>query len=366
MSRKRTEIISPDREEVERLLHTVTHPRDKERLIVARMAMSGQHTLAMMAEAVGRARSRIQQWLKAFETGGVAALLRRAPQSGRPTAISPQVREEIREHLKKGTWRTAQEFRRWLEQTHQIRLGLKACYYWLGKSKGCLKAPRPSHYKQASGAIIDFKMSGWQERLDSLELPAGEPVRVWVMDESRFGLHSVTRHCWGLRGHRVVKPFQQRFEWEYLYGAVDILSGEPVFCHLPTVSCEAVWVFQRELVKTAPDAHHVILWDGAGFHQPAPTGKQESGEDWTDLAKVHVLQLPPYCPELNPVEKIRDQLKDAVCNQVFESVEALRAGLLPKLREFRENPLGLSSLVGNNWLRQKVNDSSTAILPLFK
>lgn len=365
MSRKRTEIISPEREEVERLLHEVTSPRDKERLIVARMAMTGNHTLEAMAGVVGRARSCIQLWLKAFQDGGVAALLHRVPQSGRPSSLNAEVREQIREHLEKGTWRTAREFQQWLEQTHQIRLGLKGCYYWLGKSKGRLKAPRPSHHKQAPGAVIDFKMSGWQERLDSLDLPPGAPVRIWVMDESRFGLHSVTRHCWGLRGHRVVKPFQQRFEWEYLYGAVDILTGEPVFCHLPTVSCDAVWTFLRELVKTDSAAHHIILWDGAGFHQPPPAASEPEPE-WADLAKVHVLALPPYCPELNPVEKIWDQLKDAVCNRVFESVEALREALLPKLREFWENPLGLSSLLGRNWLGQKANGSSTVILPVFK
>ena len=362
MSRKRTEITSPDRETVAALLHSTSDPRDQERLIVARMAMTGQHTLAMMAEAVGRARSCIQTWLNSFEAGGVDALLRRTPPPGRPPSLSPEVQEQLHAHLSAGTWRTAREMRGWLKETHQIEITLKGCYYWLGKSRGVLKAPRPCHHHQAPGAVLDFKMQHWQERLASLSLPAGAPVRFWVMDESRFGLHTVVRHCWGLRGKRVIKPFQQRFDWEYLYGAVDILSGEPVFCHMPTVSCEAVWTFLGELVQTDPGAHHVILWDGAGFHQPPPAGEEE----WAALAKVHVLKLPPYCPELNPTEKIQDQLKDAVCNRVFGTIEALQEGMLPKLREFWENPLGLSSLIGNNWLRHQVNASYRVILPAFK
>lgn len=157
---------------------------------------------------------------------------------------------------------------------------------------------------------------------------------------------------------RVVKPVQQRYEWDYVYGAVDIVTGEPVFCHLPTVSQEATGKFLGELVKVDPEAHHVVLWDGAGFHQ-APE------RDQADLDRVHVLRLPPYCPELNPVEKVWDQLRDAVCNGVFESVEALRQAMLPKLREFWEHPAGLSSLIGNNWLRQKVKFFCPAILPAF-
>ena len=81
---------------------------------------------------------------------------------------------------------------------------------------------------------------------------------------------------------------------------------------------------------------------------------------------MHVVKLPPYCPELNPTEKIWDQIKDAVCNKVFKSIEALREGMLPLLREFWENPQGLTSLIGNNWLRHQVNASYPVILPVFK
>lgn len=372
MSRKRTEITSPDREKVAALLQSATDPRDKERLIVARMAMTGQYTIGMMAHAVGRATSCIQQWLGTFETGGVEALLRRTRPAGRPASLSPEVRRQLHGHLEAGTWRTARQMRQWLLDTHKIELTLKGCYYWLGKSGGALKAPRPCHHRQTPGAVTDFKMQHWQERLASLAIPAGEPVRFWIMDECRFGLHTITRHCWGLRGKRVVKPFQQRFDWEYLYGAVDILSGEPVFCHMPTVGCEAVWTFLEEVVRTSPGAHHVILWDGAGFHQPPPmpsahqNGNGNGNGAWSSLAKVHVLKLPPYCPELNPTEKIWDLVKDTLCNRVFAGIEQLREAMLPRLQEFWQQPGGLSSLVGNNWLRHHVNASSPVILPVSK
>lgn len=351
MSRKRTEIISPDAEEVERLLHATSDAREKERLIVARMSMSGRHTLADMAAVAGRSRSTIQVWLERFREGGVEALLERSTAPGGTPSLDFEVQAQMVEKLRQGAWRTARELRMWLERDHGIKLSLAGCYYWLGKLPGCLKAPRPVHAKQAAGAVIDFKMSGWEERLGSLDIPAGAPIRFWIMDESRFGLHTVVRRCWGLRGKRVVKPFQQRFEWDYLYSAVDIITGQPVFYHMPDVTCEAVNLFLLDVVAADPGAHHVMLWDGAGFHQPPDSGDPR----WADLAKVHVLKLPPYCPELNPVEKLWDQIKDTVCNRVFKTIEDLRQGLLPKLQECWENPLGLSSLIGNNWLRQKVN-----------
>ena len=72
---------------------------------------------------------------------------------------------------------------------------------------------------------------------------------------------------------------------------------------------------------------------------------------------MHTLKLPPYSPELNPTEKIWDQLKDTVCNRVFDTIKALRDALLPKLQDFWRDPRGLRSLIGRNWLLQKVNAS---------
>ena len=87
-------------------------------------------------------------------------------------------------------------------------------------------------------------------------------------------------------------------------------------------------------------------------------------EEWAGLAKVHVLKL-PYCRSSIHGENL-GKVKDAVCNKVFGSIEELREGMLPLLREFWENPLGLSSLVGNHWLRHQVNASYPVILPVFK
>ena len=361
MSRKRTEIASHERGEVQRLLDTTADTRQRERLLAARMAMTGHYTLAMIAEGVGRARSAVQTWLDKFEAGGVDALLGRKSPPGRTPALSAEVQRQLTLKLSEGAWRTAGQFRQWLKEEHGITLSVAGSYYWLGKLQGVLKAPRPCHRQQKPGAVAAFKTAGWEQKLAELNLPPGEPVRFWVMNESRFGLHTIVRHCWGLRGRRVVRPFQQKFDWDYVYGAISVLDGEPVFCHLPTVSCEASWEFLRQIMQTQPGAHHVVLWDGAGFHQPPP----RDDPAWADLARVHTLKLPPYCPELNPTEKIWDQLKDVVCNRVFDTIESLRDALLPRLRAFWSDPLGLSSLVGSNWLLQKVNATSPAILPVF-
>lgn len=362
--RARTRIVTHEADRIEALIRTSTDPREKERLLVARMAATGNYTIAMMAEAVGKASSSIQIWLDKLVRGGVDALLTRKKAPGRPSELSEPLVAEIKAKLRAGAWRTAGQFRAWLKSEHQIELKPATSYIWLGKCEGRLKAPRPCHREQKDGAIDDFKTQGWAGQLAALDLPRGVPVEFWVMDEARFGLHTIVKHCWGLKGVRVIKPFQQRFDFDYLYGAINVRSGAPVFCHMPSVSCEITWEFLRELTLTAPDSHHVVLWDGAGFHQPPP--KEAAGQDpaqaaraaeYKDLANVHVIKLPPYCPELNPSEKMWDQMRDEVCHRTDDTIEELREAMLPKLRSWWERTDGLMSLLGQgkNWLGQQVN-----------
>ena len=47
-----------------------------------------------------------------------------------------------------------------------------------------------------------------------LRWPADRRVKIWVADESRFGLHTQSRRCWALRGQRVALAREQRYEWE--------------------------------------------------------------------------------------------------------------------------------------------------------
>lgn len=363
MGRKRTSISGIDVKQLDQQIRRSKDVRQRERLSALKMASSGQYTLQMIAEAVGRARSVIQQWLAKFDEGGIEAMLDRKKPNGRKTPLQKHMHEQIEKHLQQGSWRSANEMQRWLEDKHQIKMGLGGCYYWLGKHGGHLKVPRPVHREQKPGSIEAFKTSVWKQKLDELNIAKGEEVEFWVMDESRFGLHSIVRRCWGAKGVRIIKPFQQKFEWEYVYGALNLHSGEPVQCFLPTVSKDATWSFLQEVVKTNPKAHHVILWDGAGFHQK-PLQQELEADEWEALKKVHVIGLPPYCPELNPVEKLWDQLKDSVCNRVFKTLEELRAALEPKMREFWETPQKILSLLGENWLRQKTNNGYPTILPL--
>ena len=64
-----------------------------------------------------------------------------------------------------------------------------------------------------------------------------------------------------------------------------------------------------------PDVHAVMIWDQAGFH----TSRQLKLSP-----NVTVVPLPPYSPELNPIENLWHYLRSYEwSNRVYEDYEAL-------------------------------------------
>jgi transposase len=128
MGRQRTSIAGIDTKKLDQQLRRTKDARLKERLSVLKMASTGLYTLQMMAQAVGRARSVVQQWLDKFDQGGIDAMLERKKPTRRKPRIAEKICAQIDEHLRQGTWRSAGEMQRWLKQTHQIERGWGGCY----------------------------------------------------------------------------------------------------------------------------------------------------------------------------------------------------------------------------------------------
>lgn len=209
-------ISAARREELRDAFKENTDARQRDRLQAIQLASTGRHTHEEIAHLLGRARSTIQLWLDQYEAGGLSRLLERKAAPGKSSELQrPEVQAQLQAGLKTGRWRTAAQIAAWLAQTHGIKRMAGSLYYWLGKVGGTLKVPRPAPTEQNPVAQAEFKAHLW-EKLQAWSVPAGKPVKVWVADECRVGLHTLTRRGWSRRGQRVVVPKQQRYEWEYV------------------------------------------------------------------------------------------------------------------------------------------------------
>jgi len=321
----------------------------KRRLLAVKLAAKGAYTSAEVAELCGIARSHLFVWLKRVREEGLEALLTRekpGPREGTRRGVKPEVMEALAERLAAHQFASAEQARRWLKKEHGIERPYGTVWHWLKKAKGVLRVPRPSHSRKNPDAAVAFK-SGVAEKLEALGIKAGSRVKVWFMDEARFGLHTELRRVWTLRGRRPVVTRQIKYQWDYLYGALSAVSGEAHFAHLPSVSLEWDQSYLRNLAASDPEAIHVLVRDQAGFH--LRDGDPRLPE------RVRLIDLPPYSPELNPCEQLWDIIKDETCNHIHASIEALRERMSTTLRRYWEDAPAVLRLIGRDWFLAEVN-----------
>jgi transposase len=101
-------------------------------------------------------------------------------------------------------------------------------------------------------------------------------------------------------------------------------------------------LFLDEVGRRHPNERIVMVLDGAGWHQNSSVRLPEN---------LHLLTLPPYAPELNPVEHIWDELREKwFHNRVFESHGALEDHLEKALLSMEQNLTQVQSIVAWPWI----------------
>ena len=162
------------------------------------------------------------------------------------------------------------------------------------------------------------------------------------MDEARFGRISEVRRCWAPPGVRPVAFAQIEREYSYAYAAVSPFDGELVSLVLPTVNADMMSLFLREASYQYPTEQIVMIMDQAGWHR---------AKNLEIPNNITLYWLPPYSPELNPVEHLWDQIRERwFYNRIFESLDAVETQLVIALQYYLSAPYELSSLTLFPWM----------------
>lgn len=139
-------------------------------------------------------------------------------------------------------------------------------------------------------------------------------MRLYVMDESRFGLLSVARRCLTRRGVKPIVPYQHRFKNFYLFGAYAPGSGDHFTLEMPYCNADGFQQWMDAFSKHQPGEFKLVVLDNGAFHKAAVLRVP---------ANIALVFLPPYSPELNPAEMMWRYIKDRLGNLVFESLHQL-------------------------------------------
>ena len=173
----------------------------------------------------------------------------------------------------------------------------------------------------------------------------GKRIALWFMDEARVGQKGRLCHRWWSRGRRPPGRCDGRFGWVYLFAAVEPATGRNVALVLPEATTTTMNLFLAEFAAGLPeDGHAVLVLDGAGWH---------SAHALVVPANVTLVPLPPYAPQLNPVERVWLYLRQRYLSlRVFADYRAIVDACCMAWNRLVAEPGRLRSLCDQSWIKK--------------
>jgi transposase len=146
-------------------------------------------------------------------------------------------------------------------------------------------------------------------------------IETFATDEHRIGLKPILRRVWAPRGERPVAVGHHRFEWLYVTAFVSPATGESFWYLSTSVSKQdfedILALFARE-AGAGHDRVILLVLDNAGWHSPPGLAVPEG---------IRLVYLPPYSPELQPVETLWVHLDEPIVNRHFDTLAELDAAV---------------------------------------
>ena len=132
---------------------------------------------------------------------------------------------------------------------------------------------------------------------------------------------------------------QTEYKWGYVFGAADPLTGRSSALIAPTVNTQLMNAHLRMIAAEAGEDAHVVL-DGAGWHRSA---------DLEVPASMTLLFLPPYSPELMPMERVWLWMRERdLSNRVFADEADIDRACTESWN--RLTPQRLKTITATQWL----------------
>jgi putative transposase len=168
------------------------------------------------------------------------------------------------------------------------------------------------------------------------------------MDETTLTLDPPLRACWMKIGQQKRIPATQPGEKQkqHIFGGYNWLKDTLTWTVAKTKNSATFIDFLEELlVRNYSTGRVVLVMDNASYHKSASSLAALSLFEH----RVMFVWLPPYCSDLNPIERFWRHLKDLACaNKLQDNIEAVVKSAEKILSEQNRSTSDLRFLLSKN------------------
>lgn len=272
-----------------------------------------------IAYAVIRNERTIERWIKDFSERRIASIFSGRVGNEYAAKLTKEQKEEIKEVLKqkpsaqglpKEFWDVPQLKTYVYARFGQLYETDRSYHFLLEFGNLSFKVPDKFNVKRDEKKIAVRMDQIYEEILPMIE---SEEWEVFCSDEVGIKLEAITRKAWIKKGEKTVLKVQRSDDYQNYLG---FLNQKTFTCHMVEIAwgrAPEIIKATAEFIKLYPNKKICIIWDNAKFHKGELIRKALAKGGL--LERVHLVNLPPYAPDYNPIEHVWNTTKDKLSNK---------------------------------------------------
>jgi putative transposase len=235
----------------------------------------------------------LNNWIRRFNQQGIDGLIE-GGRTGRPSKITPEQSAHYRQLIEQPEiaeqlhW-TAVKFHGYLRQELQHEIGYRTVVHWLHDHNFRLEVPQPwpaRHDEEQRQLFLE------QLKVYLLD----ESTDIWYLDEMGIEGDPRPRRRWAQKGSKIRVPYYGEHLRMNVTGLVGPRAGQFYAVEFTHTDSEVFQVFLNQANQDVKleRPRNIIICDNATWHK-------KKSLDWGAFEPVF---LPPYSPDLNPIERL--------------------------------------------------------------
>jgi transposase len=267
---------------------------------------------------VGKSIRTVNRWLKDWDKQRLSSIFSGQQDNTNAAKLTKDQLQQIKEALSqppsdygipKEMW-DVPTLKNYVSTTFDVVYESPESYYFLLRFSGLsFKYPDTFDLKRNEPLILERMEAIRTEIAPLLKCPGWE---VFAADEVRMDQEAVIRKCWLKKGERTVVRVNRNKESQSYIG---FLNQKSYACHLyemPWQNSDEVLIAIKQFLEAYPNKKICIIWDNAPFHRSQKIREQLKTDGIMD--RIHLIAMPPYAPDENPIEHVWNTTKQSVSN----------------------------------------------------
>lgn len=265
--------------------------------------------------------------------------------------LSTEQTQELVQHLTENTYHHSHEIIAYVLERYHVRYSVPGMNKWLHHNGFCYKQPKGIPHK-----FDENKQQAFIEAYEALKASCGKDESIVFIDAVHPTLSTKISHGWIRTGQdKVLETTGSRSRLNII-GALNLSDiGATVVSNYESINSANIVRFFCQLRESYPLEHklHIIL-DGAGYH------RSDLVRDSAFVLNIELHYLPPYSPNLNPIERLWKVMNEKSRNNVYfkskrdfkKSIDQFFTVTLPEIAD------SLASRINDNFQVLKPASSS--------